>query len=391
MENTRITRKSNKVMFFRVFSLVLAFGLLFIGCERPDSTDIGEAEDITAKPKTKISTLEEINQPSDAQEMKEALEANAEALELDLTVYNMLSEATKTAAAQYVLENKPYADEEAIKEAFADALQAAATAEKNLLLKFEITPQGDTDKDIVEASFNAVHNYIQAVFTTDTTQAQSIIKLGDYIDLPSLSVAGDTGHETEANYGYINSTSDLRLVVIDINSFNGKNGNNTPHLVFHFKDIPGFHKMNGNKDNTTGYLNSEMRSYITGNFLSGLKDAGVPEEVLWAPERIVASSGIDETATEQTITDKLWLPTAWEMTGEQSGSVASCETSSNQASFTEFYRNDDARKNPTTNSYFLASPSSGLDSGFCVVHYSGVASANYADSVGGCVPAFCVQ
>ncbi|GMO29526.1 MAG: hypothetical protein Ta2F_04910 [Termitinemataceae bacterium] len=464
-----------------IFSLLLVFGLLFIGCtdfsEHSIEAEGEEKQEITAKPEpkpepnpeteteteteTEISALEEINKAANAQAMQAALETYAEVLELDLTVYNMLSQASKTVAAQYVVEhriyaneaavrtafaaalqaaaiaeinnaataqameaaletyaqnleldltvynmlsqasktvtaqyvvaNKIYADKDAVKTAFSAALQAAATAEKNLSLKFAIT-QGSTGAALVTASFNAVHNYVQAaVFTTSTTQAQSIIKLGDYIDLASLTVAGDTGHGTDANYGYINATSGLRLIVIGINSFNGKNGNNTPHVVFHFNDVPGKHKMNEDSTNTTGYLNSAMHSYVTGNFLTGLKNAGVPDGVLWQPSRRVASSG-NGTPTAQTITDKLWLPTAWEMTGEQSGSVASCETSSNQASFTGYYEDDNKRKKTGSGTwYWLASPYSGLPSGFCLVYSNGVTQTLGANLAGGCAPAFCVQ
>ncbi|GMO30894.1 MAG: hypothetical protein Ta2F_06020 [Termitinemataceae bacterium] len=392
-------RKSNKVMVFSVFGLLLVFGLLFIGCSDPDqsTTEETEVEEVekTPKPKTgtepetETSALAEINKASDEQAMEEALETYAQTLELDLTVYNMLSQASKTATAQYVVENRAYADKNAVQTAFSAALQAAATAEKDLSLKFEITSQDDTDAALVEASFNAVHSYIQAVFTTGTTKEQSIIKLGDYIDLPSLSVAGDTGHETAELYGYINAASDLRLIVIGINSFNAINDNNTPHIVFHFKDIPGDHKMNETDTNTTGYLDSTMRNYIINNFLPGLISAGVPDAVLWQPNRIVASRG-DGLAVPQAITDKLWLPTVWEMTGAQSHSVASCETSSNQANFTGFYGNYDARKK-SSNWYFLASPSSVSASYFCGLDSYGYASYINASLAGGCVPAFCVQ
>ncbi|GMO30915.1 MAG: hypothetical protein Ta2F_06030 [Termitinemataceae bacterium] len=393
-------RKSNKKLFFSLFSLVLVFGLLFIGCtdfsEHTMEAEGEEKQEIPdkPKPKTETSALEEINKAANAHTMQIALETYAEPLELDLTVYNMLSQASKTVTAQYVVTNKTYADEDVVQTAFAAALQAAATAEKDLSQKFEITPQDDTGAALVEASFNSVHNYIQAGFTASTTHEQSIIKLGDYIDLPSLSVAGDTDHLTDPDYGYINETSPLRLIVIGINSFNDKNGNNTPHVVFHFKNIPGNHKMNGTSTNTTGYLNSTMRNYIINNFLTGLENAGVPDEVLWQPNRIVASRG-DGTPTEQTITDKLWLPTEREMTNGNSLSVATSETSSNQANFTEYYTNDNARKKSYESNnawYWLASPKSGSAAIFCYVRANGGGTFySLANQVGGCVPAFCVQ
>ncbi|GHU44724.1 hypothetical protein FACS1894190_16350 [Spirochaetia bacterium] len=288
----------------------------------------------------------------------------------------------------------------------------------------------DNSADKVTEVFTALHHYIQ----DNPDNIGDLIKLGDYIDLHSLYVEGDTGQPENADYGYINATNTdvtdlysnphgklLRLIVVGINSFNygggtyTGNGNNTPHVVFHFQNIPGKHKMNNSDTNTTGYLNSAMRKYLVpvgddgGNFLTGLKGAGVPEEVLWAPIRIVASSG-SGTSAPQTITDKLWLPTEREMFGNAytygPHSVTAVETDANQTSFTgfyttELYNGDATRKKgvagapslPTTNYYYwLASPSiRDTWSRFCFVDYNGQANHDTASSINGCAPAFCVE
>ncbi|GMO35497.1 MAG: hypothetical protein Ta2F_11540 [Termitinemataceae bacterium] len=409
---------TNKVLFFRAFSLV--FGLLFIGCGEYNP-DIGAwidghlekareaTEEVPAgteptspeptSPESTADAVAEVNKAADS-EIKSALETYAKELELDLTLYGMLSDGIKNATAQSMNASKPYLDKEAIQTAFTTKLHAAAIAatEKNLSLKFKITPEGSSDKAFVEASFNAVHNYIQKAFAVNTTEAQSVIKLGDYIDLKYLNVAGDGG-STNVNDGYINATSGLRLIVIGINSFNVINGNNTPHVVFHFENIPGKHKMNNTDNNTTGYLGSAMREYIVNNFLTGLENAGVPKDVLWRPIRRVASRG-DGVPTAQTVKDDLWLPTEREMFGFGTTytygpwSVTTVEKAENQANFTEFYTNDEARtKSYASNSdwYWLASPDSGSASTFCYVIHYGYANYIYASSVGGCAPAFCVQ
>jgi hypothetical protein len=69
-----------------------------------------------------------------------------------------------------------------------------------------------------------------------------------------------------------------------------------------------------------------------------LINAGVPEEVLWAPVRVVATSA--EGSAE--IQDKLWLPTLWEMTGNNDAKnidsfYVNPETEENQASL-EYYK-----------------------------------------------------
>ncbi|GMO39295.1 MAG: hypothetical protein Ta2F_15700 [Termitinemataceae bacterium] len=398
----KITRKLNKVLVFRVFSVVLIFGLLFIGCGgyKPD---IGEwideqlekertPEEAPASPEPTADAVAEVNKTAYPQEMKTALETHAEGLELDLTLYDMLSDDVKDEAAQSVLASKPYADKEAIQTAFNAALKAAATAEEDLSKKFKITPKDSSDKALVEASFNAVHNYIQKTFAVNTTEAISVIKLGNYIDLKYLNVGGDGG-STNENDGYISATSGLRLIVIGINSFNVINGNNTPHVVFHFEDVPGKHQMNETNDNTTGYLDSAMRAYIVNNFLTGLKNAGVPDEVLWPPSRRVASSWNGTTA--HTVKDKLWLLTEREMFGFGTysygpWSVSTVETAENQVSFTGYYKSDTERiKNGEW--YWLASPFSMADSFFCYVNIIGIAHMYNASSFGGCAPAFCVR
>ncbi|GMO30149.1 MAG: hypothetical protein Ta2B_11010 [Termitinemataceae bacterium] len=257
-----------------------------------------------------------------------------------------------------------------------------ASTVPSIAQKFGIT---DVTKDGVETTFSALHELISAPNSGD--DFTQVIKLGDYIDLPSLIVVAD-----DSGDGAISATN-TRLIVVGINSFNGKNENNTPHIVFHFQNIPGTHKMNTTNVNTTGYLSSAMRSYITGNFLTGLKNAGVPDEFLWAPSRRVASNG-GVSAEAQTIADKLWLPTAWEMTGGQSFSVASCETLSNQASFAGFYKDNATRKKTGEPSYgyWLASPnySTTDDRNFCRIEVNGNPGSINADTSAGCAPAFCV-
>ncbi|GMO40348.1 MAG: hypothetical protein Ta2F_16550 [Termitinemataceae bacterium] len=385
----KITRKLKEVLVFRAFGVVLIFGLLFIGCGgyKPDIGEWIDEQLEKARETPTVDAVAEVNKAANLLETKSALETYAKELELDLTHYSMLSDDIKDTAAQSVIAHKPYLDKEAIQTVFNSALQAAATAQKNLSLKFKITPEDSGDKALVEASFNAVHNYIQKAFTVNTTEAQSVIKLGNYIDLKYLNVAGDGG-STNADDGYIHATSGLRLIVIGINSFNGINGNDTPHIVVHFENRPGYYKMNNESDNTTGYLGSAMRGYIVNNFLTGLKNAGVPDEVLWPPSRRVASSGVG-TPTAQAIIDKLWLPTSWEMFGENHYSVATCENAGNQVSFTGYYKSETERQKGVW--YWLASPYSDHAAYFCDVSDSGYPYFGGASWAGGVVPAFCVR
>lgn len=185
-----------------------------------------------------------------------------------------------------------------------------------------------------------------------------------------------------------------------------------PHLVFQFQNLPGFNLMNLTATNVGGYKDSEMRAYLTGNFLTGLKAAGVPASLLWAPSRRVSKGNIPEGGVD-TINDMLWLPTEWEMFGSNVKSSTASETSTNQGRLeyypagsggdlkrTKYFISAGASGNMF---YWLASPDSGGTADFCYVddgYYPGGIGLEYnnpnssrtgASAVGGCAPAFCVK
>jgi hypothetical protein len=304
--------------------------------------------------------------------------------------------------------------------------------------KFGITETGTAG---VRAAFTALHRFIQA---GGLSSSPDVIRLGDWIDLEGgLEVAaypgtdGNGGGATDPAGAPLQNTDItpnplpfedyegklFRLIVVGINSFhsgwgekdagstppvNGDTGgrytetanDDMPHVVFQFQNIPVQRRMEATNTNQNGYLGSEMRKYLVpvdgdgGNFLSGLANAGVPENVLWAPTRYVANRGKGATGAD-TITDKLWLPTEREMFGVRTYSVAAYETAANQARL-EYYTDDYKRKKYSGGnseySYWGASPYAADVSSFCVVGYSGNAySYCGAGSAGGCAPAFCVR
>jgi hypothetical protein len=218
-----------------------------------------------------------------------------------------------------------------------------------------------------------------------------------------MTVSGGTPNTT-VSYGTnlaSNHGNLLRLIVVGIKSVNAKgsytgNGNGTDaHLVFQFQNLPFMRQMETTNTNANGYLGSAMRAYLTGAFLTGLKNAGVPDSVLWAPTRYVANAEwhSESEGDTQMIQDKLWLPTVWEMFGDNQGRANDTyETAANQARL-EYYTSDQSRtkwhtKNNSSMRYWLASPVSSSDNLFCNVLPNGAASIYYAGSVGGCAPAF---
>jgi hypothetical protein len=175
--------------------------------------------------------------------------------------------------------------------------------EPRLRVKFE--------RDQPAELFNALHGYIQAGHLEGGNPRG--LRVGDYYDLPRLPIASDgvaaavSGNNTFMGDG----TGIFRVIVVGINSFRGINGNTESHIVFQFRNAVVSRRMNRTATNTGGYAGSEMRAYLNDYFLPGLTAAGVPQEVLWNPVRVLAKGG--DAAGTDTVDDYLWLPSALEV------------------------------------------------------------------------------
>jgi hypothetical protein len=183
----------------------------------------------------------------------------------------------------------------------------------------------------VTATFEAVYNY-----RTDANlgTANSTIQLGDYIDLESLTVAGEALDNTDVGENGVHGKT-LRLIVVGINSFQGKNDNGTvPHVVFQFQNAPFATKgMHSNAASFVAYTASELGKTLSANFVTGLGSAGVPTDKIWSPKRIV---GYDQSSKE-TVEKEVWLPSYSEiMNSAHNGESV-------QAVFTDWY-NSAARR-----------------------------------------------
>ncbi|GHU86717.1 hypothetical protein FACS189476_00440 [Spirochaetia bacterium] len=263
----------------------------------------------------------------------------------------------------------------------------------DLTIKFgrRANPDVPLTQSMVSLTFGDLHGLINDTGADFTT----IIAPGDYIDLPSLTIAGygtiydkDLGTPGGTNYhGRL-----LRLRVVGINLFNGINGNSTPHVVFQFQNIPVNHTMNPTMNNAGGYAASGMRSFLTGAFLTGLKAVTGLDDMLWGPRRLVANGGINATGTNM-IDDTLWLPTLWEMTGI-SGISSSAPREPPGTSQVQLQYNGSTKikynNNNTAISYWLASPQGYYS--WKLINSVGATTINEADVINkGCVPAFCVK
>jgi hypothetical protein len=270
-----------------------------------------------------------------------------------------------------------------------------AVDKKSIKEKFDVTLTGTAG---VEAAFKELSAFIQK-----GGLAAGVINLGDYIDLEGGLQIADAGGSTFSS-GSVDWNGDIagghgklsRLIVVGINSFNKKNGNDTPHVVFQFQNITHDRQMNATGSNEGGYAASDMRKYLSGPFLAGLIDAGVPDQVLWPPARKVsARTNIEDQVDPAEIQDKLWLPTAWEMGSATQHTLD--ETAANQARL-EYYQDDPSRVKYGTSGakqYWLASMTSDSYSAFVSIKINGAVldSGGYLfspmDAIG-VAPAFCV-
>jgi hypothetical protein len=270
----------------------------------------------------------------------------------------------------------------------------------DLSIKLGITTSGTSTVQHVIDTFTAVHAYLAtnpAVSGAGTAAAKiGDIELGDYVDLVSLTIGASTISNTALPGGHGKL---LRLIVVGINSFQGASDSapaitNNPgaptHLVFQFQNVPVTHTMNSANTNAGGYDASDLKAYICGDFLTGLKTAtGLADALLWAPERKVSHGN---PAATDTITDALWLPTEWEMFGARAYSSQDYEVNAGQARL-EYYQADaDRVKYGHDNGrqwYWEASPYSAT--GFCDVYDGGAYATTTAMSLGGVAPAFCIK
>jgi hypothetical protein len=196
------------------------------------------------------------------------------------------------------------------------------------------------------------------------------------------------------------------MVIVSKNGLKNKNGNTADHVIVQPRNVlsamtsasAGGHYMESTNTNQNGYLNSKGRQFIINEVLTGLQNAGIPfnTDKILALTRKVANKGSGATGLD-TITDKLWLPTEWEIFGANtyswsSGSPAEVEGTQGRL---EFYQSADDRikyaligGNVTAVYWWEASPYYNVSNYFCAVHTHGSVNSYNANIELGVAPAF---
>jgi hypothetical protein len=234
--------------------------------------------------------------------------------------------------------------------------------------------------------------------------------IGDYFGLKFLTIAA--GHDSggafskSANEEISGHGRWLDLVIVSKNGLKNKNGNTVDHVVVQPRNVlsamtsasGGGHYMESTNTNQNGYLNSKGRQFIINEVMAGLQNAGIPfdTDVILSLTRKVANKGSGATGVD-TITDKLWLPTEWEIFGANTYSWSSgnqAEIESTQGRL-EFYQSAEDRikyaligGTVTAVCWWEASADCGNTSHFCDVHTNGGAGLSSASREFGVAPAF---
>lgn len=205
--------------------------------------------------------------------------------------------------------------------------------------------------------------------------------IGDYLDLPSLKVGSTT-------YTWNPSYQNLRIVISGFNQYKGCGGieNKKNHILWTFKNIVLERYMNSSDTNSGGYNASNMKTYLDGEFKTGLATALGSSSYLYTIQRAIST----KNSTGWT-TDTVFLPTEVEVFGcetygdDQNGYNTNIQYPIYRDS--SYYRVK--KYNGSRGWWWLATPHASNTTTFCSVNSVGGSRGNYAGLSSGVAPAFC--
>ena len=206
------------------------------------------------------------------------------------------------------------------------------------------------------------------------------LMIGDYLDLPSLTVGGTT-------YTWNATYQNLRIVISGFNHYKGcgniKNDKN--HILWTFRNVVLQHQMNDNK-NTGGYAASVMKTFLDGVFALGLGRALGSSDYLYTVSRAISTKS---TTAWGGFT--VFLPTEVEVFGVATyGDDQNAENTNIQFPIyrdSSYYRCK--KYNGSDIGWWEATPTASYSDYFCYADSSGISYYTFARSPLGVAPAFC--
>jgi len=208
------------------------------------------------------------------------------------------------------------------------------------------------------------------------------LMIGDYLDLPSLTVDGTT-------YTWNATYQNLRIVISGFNHYIhcGDTENTKNHILWTFKNVVLQRQMNSSDTNTGGYNASAMKTYLDGVFALGLGSALGSSNYLYTISRAISKKGSTEW-----VRNTVFLPTEVEVFGV--ATYGDDQNASNTNIQYPIYRDSSyyrcKKYNGSRAWWWEATPYALYSLYFCHVCYSGCGTSTGAsNSCGGVAPAFC--
>lgn len=208
------------------------------------------------------------------------------------------------------------------------------------------------------------------------------LMIGDYLDLPSLTVDGTT-------YTWNATYQNLRIVISGFNHYIhcGDTENTKNHILWTFKNVVLQRQMNSSDTNTGGYNASAMKTYLDGVFALGLGSALGSSDYLYTISR-----AISKKSSTEWVRNTVFLPTEVEVFGV--ATYGDDQNAWNTNIQYPIYRDSSyyrcKKYNGSRAWWWEATPTASHSTAFCGVggiggSHNGLAS----DSNGGVAPAFC--
>lgn len=173
----------------------------------------------------------------------------------------------------------------------------------------QVYPYIYTGRNLVEVF--GVSNYQEAFAELKRrSDAGNFIGLGygDYIDLPSLTIAGTT-------YTWNDTYQNLRLEIVAFDQYyrNGDTDITSHHIIMQFKNCPFTRQINDSDTNSGGWNASGLKTWIANNCVSALESAmGVTLKTI---RRILSTHG-----NWNWLAEKVFLPSEVECVGTKAWS-----------------------------------------------------------------------
>ena len=209
------------------------------------------------------------------------------------------------------------------------------------------------------------------------------LMIGDYLDLPSLTVGGTT-YTWNANY------QNLRIVISGFNHYiycGYQNENKKNHILWTFRNVVLQKRMNATSTNEGGYNASELKKYLDEVFAAGLGNALGSSGYLYTIIRAISKKGSTEF-----VTNTVFLPTEVEVFGVPT--YGDDQIAWNTNIQYPIYRDSSFYRVKTYNGvrawWWEGTPAASHSAHFCFVDWRGYGDRASAGSAQGCVaPAFC--